>query len=149
VIEGYEGEPYLRFAPDGVYENSRSPATYLNEDRYGKIDIPDEADPDATPQWERVAPGGRAYDWHDHRIHWMSETYPPAVAADTSVSQHVFDWKVPGTIDGAPLEVTGSLDYEPLPGRSFPRVLLVPLALLLVLGIGLVVLRHRRTRATG
>jgi hypothetical protein len=149
VVDGYEGEPYLRFAPDGVYENARSPATYLNEDRYGKVELPDDVDPDATPDWRRVVPGGRPYDWHDHRIHWMSETYPPAVAADTSVAHHVFDWKVPGTVDGAPLEIAGTLDYEPLPGQSFPRVLLIPLAALLVLGVGLVVIRHRRTQSTG
>lgn len=145
VIEGYDGEPYLRFTPDGVYENVRSPAAYLNDDRYGKVELPDTADPDAPPEWERVAPGGRAFDWHDHRIHWMAETYPPAVARDTSSPHHVFDWKVPGTIDGAPLAVSGSLDYEPPPGQSFPVVLLIPLAALIVLGVVLVVFRHRRT----
>jgi hypothetical protein len=144
VITGYEGEPYLRFGPDGVFENVRSPAAYLNDDRYGKVELPDSADPDAPPEWERVAPGGRAFDWHDHRIHWMAATYPPVVARDPSMAHHVFDWKVPGTIDGAPLTVAGSLDYEPPPGESFPRILLVPLVVLIVLGVGLVVLRHRR-----
>jgi hypothetical protein len=144
VITGYEGEPYLRFAPDGVFENVRSPAAYLNDDRYGKVELPDSADPDAPPEWERVAPGGRAFDWHDHRIHWMAETYPPVVARDPSMPHHVFDWKVPGTTDGAPLTVAGSLDYEPPPDESFPRILLVPLVLLIVLGVLLVVLRHRR-----
>ena len=145
VIEGYEGEPYLRFAPDGVFENVRSPAAYLNDDRYGKVELPESADPEAPPEWERVAPGGRAFDWHDHRIHWMAETYPPVVARDTSIAHHVFDWKVPGTVDGAPLTVAGSLEYEPPPGQSFPRILIVPLVVLIVLGIVLVVLRHRRT----
>ncbi len=144
VITGYEGEPYLRFGPDGVFENTRSPAAYLNDDRYGKVELPDSADPDAPPEWERVAPGGRAFDWHDHRIHWMAETYPPVVARDPSMPHHVFDWKVPGTIDGAPLTVAGSLDYEPPPGESFPRILLAPLVVLIVLGVLLVVLRHRR-----
>ena len=145
VIQGYEGEPYLRVAPDGVFENVRSPAAYLNDDRYGKVELPESADPEAPPEWERVAPGGRAFDWHDHRIHWMAEAYPPVVARDPSIPHHVFDWKVPGTVDGAPLTVAGTLDYEPPPGQSFPRILLVPLVVLIVLGIVLVVLRHRRT----
>jgi hypothetical protein len=35
-VEGYESEPYLRFAADGtVYENQSSPATYINGSRYG------------------------------------------------------------------------------------------------------------------
>jgi hypothetical protein len=143
VIEGYEGEPYLRFTPDGVFENVRSPAAYLNDDRYGNVELPDAVDADAEPEWERVAPG-RVFDWHDHRIHWMAETYPPVVERDTSTPHHIFDWKVPGTVDGAPLAVAGSLDYEPLPGQTFPRVLLIPIVLLVVLGLVLVVLRHRR-----
>ena len=40
VIQGYEGEPYLRFQADGdVYRNANSPATYLNEARYGGADV--------------------------------------------------------------------------------------------------------------
>ena len=38
LIRGYEGEPYLRFAPDGVFRNEASPATYLNDDRYGDVE---------------------------------------------------------------------------------------------------------------
>ncbi len=36
VIDGYGGEPYLRFAPDGIYVNVNSPAGYLNQDRYAQ-----------------------------------------------------------------------------------------------------------------
>ena len=56
VIEGYEGEPYLRFDADGgVYRNANSPATYLNEERYGGVDVPASASKTAPPRWERVA----------------------------------------------------------------------------------------------
>ena len=42
-VMGYQNEPYLRFAADGtVYENQRSPATYINGSRYGGGTIPDE-----------------------------------------------------------------------------------------------------------
>ena len=144
LIRGYEGEPYLRFAPDGVFRNEASPATYLNDDRYGDVELPASADPKAPPRWELVAPGGRAYAWHDHRIHWMSPSYPPVVEADPSMVHHIFDWKVAGTFDGAPLAIAGSLDYRPPPGQGFPRVLLVPLVLLVLAAAGVAWLRLRR-----
>ena len=146
VIFGYEGEPYLRFAPTGVYRNTRSPATYLNDDRYGKVELPEQADARAAPAWEKVGAGGRPYDWHDHRIHWMSNSYPPVVVADKGTPHHVFDWKVPGTVDGASLVVRGRLDYAPLPGQRFPRLLVVPLAALALLAVALPLLRRRRVR---
>src|SRR2546423_14248376 len=34
-VLGYSGEPYLRVAPDGVYQNANSPATYLNQSATG------------------------------------------------------------------------------------------------------------------
>jgi hypothetical protein len=147
-IDGYQGEPYLRFAPDGVERNRRSPATYLNDDRYGKVKLPEEVDPKAPPDWEQVAPGGRAYEWHDHRIHWMSPSYPPKVQAARKQPHHIFDWKVGGTYDGRPLTIRGSLDYAPPPGQSFPVILALPVALILALSGALVLLRRRRRART-
>ncbi len=144
VINGYEKEPYLKFDPTGVYRNAHSPATYLNDDRFGNIDLPASADPKAEPQWVKVAPAGRVYEWHDHRIHWMSATYPPKVAANKKIAHHIFDWTVPGTVNGAPLQIEGTLDYRPLPGQKFPFLLVVPLALVAIGGGALVYWRNRR-----
>lgn len=148
VVAGYEGEPYLRFAPDGVYRNENSPATYLNDDRYGRTALPDRADPDAPPAWKKVAPSGRSFDWHDHRIHWMSPVYPPAVEAAKDVRHHIFDWTVTGTLDARPLVIAGTLDYAPLPGQRFPRIMIVPLVVVILAGLGVAVrsrLRGRRS----
>lgn len=144
VIDGYEGEPYLRFVETGVYRNVRSPATYLNGDRYGTGKLPEQADAKASPVWEQVGVGGRPYDWHDHRIHWMSESYPPVVQAARDESHHILDWTVPGTLDGTPLSIRGRLDYAPPPGERFPRVLVVPLAVLAVAAITLPLIRRRQ-----
>ena len=145
IVDGYEKEPYLRFDPTGVYRNNRSPATYLNDDRYGNIKLPAAANPKASPQWVKVAPAGRTYEWHDHRIHWMSTTYPPKVAADKSVPHHIFNWTVPGTNDGKPFQINGSLDYKPLPDQKFPITLVVPLVLVALGGAVLVYVRNRRS----
>ncbi len=151
VILGYQGEPYLEFRTDSVFQNTRSPATYVNDDRYGKVELPATADPKSAPEWQEVSPRS-SFEWHDHRIHWMSETLPPKVAAAPDTAQHVFDWTVPGRLGGAPLVIAGTLDYAPPPGQEFPKLLLLPLALLAVGGAAAVWLRRRRSRppqATG
>jgi hypothetical protein len=145
VILGYRGEPYLWFSETGVRRNDRSPATYLNDARYGDVELPAVADPDLPPLWQQVAGAGRPYDWHDHRIHWMSRSDPPVVVADGDRPHRIFDWSIPGTVDGRPLAIEGRLDYAPLPGRSFPRLLLVPLGVL-VLATAAVLLWRRRQR---
>jgi hypothetical protein len=108
VVEGYDGEPYARLHPDGRVEvNQRSSATYLNEERFGGVDIPSQVDPKAEPQWKRVATNGR-FTFHDHRIHWMNENEPPKIT-DESQRQKVFDWKVPVQAGDASGSINGTL----------------------------------------
>lgn len=146
VIFGYEGEPYLWLSDTGVRRNERSPATYLNQTRYGDVGRPAAA-PDRPPVWRKVADAGRPYGWHDHRIHWMSRNDPPVVVADRDSPHRIFDWAIPGTIDGKPLAIEGRLDYEPLPGRHFPSVLLVPLGALFVAAAIVPLWRRRQDAA--
>jgi hypothetical protein len=145
VIDGYEGEPYLKFTREGVFENQRSPAAYLNDDRYANVTVPDSADPEADPEWKAVAAGVQ-YSWHDHRVHWMSPTLPSKVEAAKDVEHHIFDWKVPGTVDGEKLAIAGSLDYVP-PKESFPVGVLLAVgaaSVLLFAGVLWFGLRRRR-----
>ena len=55
VLLGYDGEPYLRVGPRGVFENTRSPATYVNRTRRGTTPVPSSADPEAPPEWRQVS----------------------------------------------------------------------------------------------
>ena len=144
VILGYQGEPYLAFRDGHVYRNTRSPATYLNDDRYGQVALPAKANAKAKPEWEDVSPR-ETYDWHDHRIHWMSRTLPPLVQAAKDEPRHVFDWQVPAVLDGKPLTISGSLDYEP-PESGVPKPLFAVLVLVVVGGAAAVWLRLRRMK---
>ena len=85
VVLGYDGEPYLRVGPRGVFENRRSPATYLNRSRIPTTKPPKSADSSAAPVWHRVSSGTTA-TWHDHRAHYMGTSEPPAVQRDPSVA---------------------------------------------------------------
>lgn len=116
VVEGYEGEPYLRIGPDGVFENAMSPAGYLNADRYAAVEVPEDVDAGAPPRWERVGDGTR-WSWHDHRVHWMAATLPPAVKVDPSQEVEVLAWTVPFSVDGEELAVSGDLRWVPPPPR--------------------------------
>jgi len=146
TVLGYAGEPYLRFERKRVYRNAASPATYLNEDRFGTQPVPASATPTAAPRWVLVADDG-TYEWHDHRIHWMGATPPPAVRKDPHVAHHVFDWRVPLRVEGRAAALLGTLDYSPPPrgAGAFPvlTALVVALVALLALSAAAVVLLRR------
>ena len=150
VIEGYGGEPYLRFAPKGIFVNINSPAGYLNQDRYGRAEVPKSASEKAAPDWRKLA-GGTVWAWHDHRIHYMSATFPPVIRAAPDEPHHVFDWKVPATASGKRFLIEGSLDYIPPPKANdddFPLPLVIALAVLVGGGlVGLFFLRRVLVRS--
>ena len=151
LVRGYNGEPYVRISADGKVEvNVRSPSRYLNEDRYGQTPVPDDADAKAKPKWELVGSDG-AYEWHEHRIHWMSEERPPQVK-DEHEEAKVFDWNVPLDVGGEPVELVGTLFWAPA-DDDHDEAGGLPIAALLgaagglaVVGAGAVVLLTRRRR---
>jgi hypothetical protein len=135
VVLGYEGEPYLRIGPDGVFTNRNSPATYLNAERYADVAVPPRADPTADPEWTQVSTTP-SYAWHDHRVHWMSPQAPPAVReAGPGTPVHVLDWTIPVLHGGEPHEVHGELRW--VPGAPWGLWLLAGLAVTAVAGLGL------------
>ncbi len=146
AIRGYDGEPYVRLEADGTVEvNKRSPSFYLNEERFADVQIPPEAKASARPRWEQVSKTGR-FEWHDHRIHFMSKTTPKQVK-DEDQRTKVFDWKVPVVVGAQRANIAGDLYWVPSDDSGLPRGALVGLALLVVGGIVLVeVVRRRRHR---
>lgn len=100
-VLGYSDEPYVRILPDGTVEQNRlSQATYYNEDRYGRVVIPDVVDNDAAPDWEVVGHGG-TWAWHDHRAHWMGTAPPLGLDPGESLPLQ----EVPLVVDGTPVTV--------------------------------------------
>jgi len=137
-VPGYFGEPYLRIDADGaVWLNTRSPARYINQDRYGITQIPPTADAQAEAEWEQVGSGGR-FAWHDHRTHWMSPDLPPTIAGDRA--EVVFPWSLTLTINDVETDIRGELLWFPSANPIGP--LLVG-----ILGI-LPLLAHRSGRVT-
>ncbi|MEU8116565.1 hypothetical protein [Micromonospora sp. NPDC048947] len=113
-VIGYSGEPYLRVGPDGVFENSHSPATYLNRTIAGDTALPAEADPAAAPSWKRIDDGTTAR-WHDQRALWQESAPPAAVRAAPDREHRVRDWTIPLRDGTDPVAIGGTLDWVPPP----------------------------------
>ena len=146
TVYGYSGEPYARVLPGGAAEqNKRSPAVYLNTNFYADVTVPPSASATAPPQWETVDRTGQ-FEWHDHRIHWMSPVTPPEVK-DTSKRTKIFNWTVPIRIGGQAGAIRGQLFWVPN-SSSAPIGAIVAGVLIVLIGLGTVVLVRRR-RARG
>lgn len=142
IVFGYYGEPYLRVGPRGLYENLRSPSTYLNRTRAGTTPVPAIAKhtvASTPPRWRRVS-GSHTAAWHDHRIHWMGSKPPPDVQRDPG-APHTVDpqWTVAFQYATKTVEVNGRLDWIPGPS-GWPWA---PFVVLLVVA-GVVVMRRSR-----
>jgi hypothetical protein len=114
TVLGYDGEPYLRVGPRGVFENRRSPATYLNRSTTITGPPPKSADADAAPVWRRVSSGQTA-SWHDHRAHFMGGDDPPEVARAPDERHVVDNWQIPMRIGTEDVTARGQLIYVPPP----------------------------------
>jgi hypothetical protein len=147
TVYGYEGEPYARVLANGTAEqNVRSPATYLNTNFYGEVTVPPVADAGAPPQWEVVDRTGE-FEWHDHRIHWMSPI-PPAQVKDKSKRTFIFDWRVPiavGTTRGA---IDGQLFWTPENSKA-PLAVIILGVVIIVAGLLFVAFVQRRRARAG
>jgi hypothetical protein len=143
IVKGYQGEPYARLLADGTVQvNRRSPTFYVNNDRFGGVKVPADAKPGAAPQCQVVDRAGR-FQWHDHRIHWMSKV-PPQQVTDKSKRTKVFDWNVPLQVGSTPGAVKGTLFWQPTAGGGIPAAALGGLVVIALLGLGAVLVVRRR-----
>jgi len=147
VVKGYQGEPYARILGDGTVQvNHNSPAFYLNSDRTSTGKVPASAKAGATPDWQVVDRAGR-FQWHDHRIHWMS-TIAPKQVTDKTKRTKVFDWKVPLQVGATTASVNGTLFWAGTGGGGAPVAAYAGLAVIALLGLGAVVVVRRRRGAS-
>jgi hypothetical protein len=115
VILGYDGEPYLRVGPSGVFENRRAPTAWLNRSRYATTEPPPpEVDAGADPRWERISSGTTAR-FHWHLAHWMSPSRPPAVRDDPGAVHLLAEWDLVMVRDGERIVASGDLRWVPGP----------------------------------
>jgi hypothetical protein len=143
LVKGYQGEPYARILGDGTVQvNRNSPAFYLNDSRTSTGKVPANATPGATPDWQLVDRAGR-FQWHDHRIHWMS-TITPKQVTDKSKRTKVFDWKVPMQVGATNASINGTLFWAGTGGGGAPVGAYAGLAVIALLGLGFVLVVRRR-----
>jgi hypothetical protein len=142
TVYGYSGEPYARVQPDGTTEqNVRSPAFYLNTNYYGDVTVPASASPSATPKWVVLDRTGQ-FEWHDHRIHWMSPVTPPQVK-DKSKRTKIFDWSVPIAVGTQRGVVDGELYWVPESSKT-PTAAIVALVAIVALALAFTIVVRRR-----
>ncbi len=143
TIDGYENEPYARILKDGTVQvNERSPATYLDENRYAEVTVPASANAKARPQWKTVDDSG-TFIWHDHRMHYMATSTPPQVT-DKGRKTKIFDYKIPLQVDGRKGAIDGTLFW--VGGANTSKTPFIVVGIAIVLGGGALVLIARRRR---
>jgi hypothetical protein len=146
TIYGYSGEPYARVQPNGTTEqNVRSPAVYLNTNFYGNVTVPASAGASDPPKWVVVDRTG-TFEWHDHRIHWMSPVTPPQVK-NKSKRTKIFDWSVPIAVGTQKGVVDGQLFWVPDNSKA-PVAAIAAFVVIILLALGFVVWVRRRRAHT-
>ena len=116
AIADYDGFPYLRVGPDGVFENQQSQAVYLNADRQGSANVPD-VNPAGPPEWRRLSTS-QTVRFHYHLIHWMGSVPPPQVARAKNRLHKIQDWTLDVRQGSKTFVVSGDLRWIPGPSSG-------------------------------
>lgn len=143
TIYGYEEEPYARILRNGTVQvNQRSPATYLNDNRFAEVTVPPIANAKAPPLWKTVDESG-TFIWHDHRMHYMSPDTPPQVT-DKGKKTKIFNYAIPVSVDGKKGDINGTLFW--VGSAKASKLPFILIGIVIVLGGGALVLFVRRRR---
>ncbi len=146
TVYGYQQEPYARILANGTVEvNLHSPAYYLNQNFYGDVAVPASASPEAAPQWS-VVDRADQFEWHDHRIHWMSPLLSPKVTNQAKRTE-IFEWQVPIRVGAQPATIEGQLFWVPEEGTKTPVAAVVALVVIVLLAVALVLAVRRRRKS--
>jgi hypothetical protein len=123
VVLGLEGEPFLRFSPDGVAANAASPTAWST----GVVGRPDAVKTASGPAWRRVS-SGHTYAWHESRLRPR-----PSVAGGSATPRRVAQWSIPLLVDGRRARLAGWEWYATgPPAWPWLAAVLVPLAAAIV-----------------
>ena len=142
VILGYQGEPYLRVGPSGVFENSRSPSVALNKVTATTTATTTTLPPTAAnalppPSWRRTG-GGTSVRWRDRRTRWEGPAPAAVRAAPGQAHVVVPQWLIGLRRADVDATVTGSITYipgpSPVPWLAVAAVLLIAIFALGFLG---------------
>lgn len=106
TVLGSDGEPYLRFRPDGAEVNRDSPTH--------RDDLHARGRPVQESGWAPLP--GTTTTWLDTRLRFPAED-PPAQVAEATAPVEVATWEVPLLVDGAPAALTGTVRWLPNPPR--------------------------------
>ena len=152
LVQGRDGEPFLRITEAGVEVNTSSRTHVEDRQARGQSAGP----PAPTPTFELVAPGARSYTWLDARLRYPQDL-PPADVLRAEAPSVVQEWQVPVSVAGASAALTGDVTWVPeadaaeqVSGVAAPegdRPSVLPYVLGAVVVLGLVVLALRRKRA--
>jgi hypothetical protein len=121
VVLGYQGEPYLRVGPAGVFENSRSPSVALNKvtatGATTTTTPASNAEALAPPQWHRTG-DGNSVRWRDRRTRWEGPAPAGVKAAPNQTQVVVPQWLIGLRRGAEDATVNGRITYVPGPSPT-------------------------------
>jgi hypothetical protein len=144
TVFGYQHDAYLKITADGVWQNTLSPATYLNDD-LTVGEIPRTADPSATPAWRQIS-GSNSYRFHDLRIHWMGNDRPAVVAQNPKKPHLIKNWTIALLVGDTPVTINGTLSWAPS-GSAAPYWFLGLLCVGIAIAFGVVMAVEDRRKS--